>query len=377
MHPRLTALYFITDALREAGEFDIRFRAGGYEPLIWEQVVEFANLHLLSPALWTRLRERGTAQHLPADLQGYLSELHRLSALRNEALRDQTLQALGLLQEAGIDAVLMKGAAYLFTDEFPDPASRIMTDIDMLVPATQSSRALEILKAAGYEPAPEPGTDYGAHRHLAPLVRAGDYAAIELHSGLFPAHLAALLPDQAVWDHLEELPGRQPRVRVLSPSARLLVNFAHAQLIDRGHGKGLFPLRSLFETSRILHGQRSDIEWDWLYERIGAGGKEREFDAYLHLVNRLFGEVPEAHRPTWRARLHAMRCLAQWRWPTVGRCGESVHRYYGRESLRKRGLPVDSAVNIWLSRLRNTPRFLRGIFDPARERPVDVTESME
>ncbi len=358
MPSRLDILYFIAEALRGDTRFPDRFHGHARSRIDWEQIVHAANIHLLTPALWTGLQRHGVSKCLPEDVRDYLAELHELSTARNQALRHQTLHALGLLEDAGIPTVLMKGAAYLFTGEFPDPADRIMSDIDVLVPGWRAGAALETLMAGGYLSTADSGTEYDGHRHLPPLVRNGDYAAIEIHTALLPAHLEMLLPEEETWQQAESLETAGQRIRVLSPHARILVNFAHAQLVDRGHGKGFIPLRSLFETWCVIRRQRENLDWDWLQERIREGGQKDAYDAYLQLLGDLFGETADGWQPTRQSRLHALRCRTQWRWPVAARLGRSIYRHFGRESMRRQGLPADTVAATWISRARNLPRFL-------------------
>ena len=108
---------------------------GAIAPPDWVPVLEIANDHLLTPALWGALGKSGHAAALPADAGEYLATLHRLNGDRNRALGRQAIELIGALNEQGITPALLKGGLALFDGPYADPAVRMMRDLDILVPA--------------------------------------------------------------------------------------------------------------------------------------------------------------------------------------------------------------------------------------------------
>jgi SAM-dependent methyltransferase len=106
----------------------------------------------------------------------------------SEALfRAHTLKRVArLLAEAGVQALLVKGAALALT-VYPDPAARRMLDIDLLVREGERDRVVAALVAGGCEERPEPGRPHSADLlgETVLLVRAGAMAGlVEVHTTL-------------------------------------------------------------------------------------------------------------------------------------------------------------------------------------------------
>ncbi len=55
----------------------------------WPAIIDLANPHYLTPALWAALEEKGLTECLPADAQDFLREAHRLNRARNIGIKEQ------------------------------------------------------------------------------------------------------------------------------------------------------------------------------------------------------------------------------------------------------------------------------------------------
>ena len=110
--------------------------------------------------------------------------------------------ALALLAEAGIEAVLLKGAA-LARGVHAEFSSRPMRDLDLLVRPADAWRAQRLFLAAGWR-ADDCGEGaeerYRGHHHLPTLVDGrGTELGLELHTGLFPDGHPFRLEASDVW----------------------------------------------------------------------------------------------------------------------------------------------------------------------------------
>src|SRR5258708_18766638 len=125
--------------------------AGGTgDRIAWEPVLKTANDHLLTPALWGALCGAGQVASLPADVAKYLTTLHRLNDDRNRALKRQAIELIGALNERRIVPILLKGGLALFDGPYADPATRMMRDLDILVPAASRDDSIAVLERLGY-----------------------------------------------------------------------------------------------------------------------------------------------------------------------------------------------------------------------------------
>lgn len=159
------------------------------QPLNWTHLLKQAQIHGLEPLLYRHLKRAGVtlSPELQMQLQGaYLQHRHA------NRIRAQTLaEILACYQEAGIEAVVVKGAvlAHLI---YPEPGLRPMSDLDILVKPQQARDAQQLLLELGFAGAmPPPGDLPDKHLPLATRVTAGVAVHIEVHHNLFNVYLPA------------------------------------------------------------------------------------------------------------------------------------------------------------------------------------------
>jgi hypothetical protein len=129
----------------------------------------------LFPLVYRRLAAAGVDDPRLAKLKG----VYRFSWSRNQLLFHQGAAAVRALREAGIDTLLLKGAA-LATLVYRDPGVRPMDDLDLLVHREDAPRAMDVLRAAGWRPASERPEERLAVWHADYFVDAGG-RALDLH----------------------------------------------------------------------------------------------------------------------------------------------------------------------------------------------------
>jgi len=153
-------------------------------PLQWPLILERAQRHQVYPLLYRSLREldfRGVPEPVQSDLKGaYLA-----NAVRNQLFAEELARLLGLLGDAGIRVIPLKGVA-LAQSLYGDVGARVCSDIDILVPATDAVRARRIILMNGY--ASEFTEEFFASHQLrsaaeCPLVRETEVLTclVELH----------------------------------------------------------------------------------------------------------------------------------------------------------------------------------------------------
>ena len=116
--------------------------------LQWPLVLERAYAHQVYPLLYRNLRELGFPG-VPDAVQAELKGAFLANALRNQLLAEELARLLGLLGEAGIPVIPLKGVT-LAQSLYGDPASRVCADIDILVPPNTVPEALGLILASGY-----------------------------------------------------------------------------------------------------------------------------------------------------------------------------------------------------------------------------------
>jgi Uncharacterised nucleotidyltransferase len=219
--------------------------------------VDFGSLRLL-PLLYTNLRRHEIGHESMPRLRG----LYRKSWLRNTVVFEHGLRALRSLRAAGVDSILLKGAALSVVYE--DPAQRPMEDIDVLVRSGELLRAIDRLEEVGWRPVLEIGDPeaFFAFRHSVGF-RNG-VGELDLHKAPFRESFPPELED-GLWSASEPTTIDGEEVRVLAPADQLLQVCAHASL----RNANIPPIRWAADVWFVLAAAGVGFDWDRLVEQAG------------------------------------------------------------------------------------------------------------
>jgi Uncharacterised nucleotidyltransferase len=338
----VAALDFIAQCLRPQPSTERR-RALSAEidgmRLGWESVVSLANEHFVTASLWAALLKSDASSDLPEDLQEYLAAIHRLNSDRNEQLKRQTSEVVGHMNRLGITPILLKGAAHLHTDTFDDGGARMMSDLDILVPEGELEIAWDGLIDAGYQPHPGTVVKYDVHHHLAPLVRPGEPAPIELHRQVLFTD-RELVSAESARRSARTVAAGDLALQVLSPTNQVLQNFWHSEVDDDGYRRGILSIRYLHELVRLDANYSRDIDWSFIRHMVDARGMGCALEAYLYHAHRLLGLGHSSHRAaSLSSRIHYARCRTCLRWDFARYTDERVQ---GVQYVLKRVLGISN-----------------------------------
>ncbi|MEO0498715.1 MAG: nucleotidyltransferase family protein, partial [Pseudomonadota bacterium] len=170
----------------------------------WPAVIELADRKAVLPTLAAALT--GDCDVEPASTflhqsqrdahEPYVAALRAslaLNAARNARLARQCADISARLAAVDCPTVFLKGMGQILGNTYPLQGARLTTDIDVLVPRNRLGAAVDALLADGYT-ASGPLTPQDGRHHLAPLVRRGELAAVELHFDFAPGGLRCLSP---------------------------------------------------------------------------------------------------------------------------------------------------------------------------------------
>jgi len=115
-------------------------------PLQWALILERAYSHQVYPRLYRNLLELGFPG-VPHEVQTELKSAYLANAFRNQLLAEELAHLLKVLGEAGIPVIPLKGS--LVQSLFGDPAARVCSDIDILVPPIDAVRARAVILRNG------------------------------------------------------------------------------------------------------------------------------------------------------------------------------------------------------------------------------------
>jgi hypothetical protein len=154
----------------------------------WARLLRIAGEENALLALRDHLRRPGAEAPVPPDVQRQLAfaTLHIQSRMATAERRVEAL--LVALNAAGIEPLLLKGAALAATI-YPSWRDRPMRDIDLMVREDEIPRTRSIVLELGWVPDPTlPGDrTYATHQHLPPFDAPGlNCPRLEVHRALLP-----------------------------------------------------------------------------------------------------------------------------------------------------------------------------------------------
>ena len=142
-------------------------------------VIGLANQTMTTPALIEVVRR--FPELVPHDVSCYILEISERNIVRNNRLLAQLTEAVATLNRSRITPVLLKGTALLATASRDQMATRLISDLDICVPAAEFETSLECLLKIGY------GVYFraseGDAKCYADLERPEDDSMIDLHQG--------------------------------------------------------------------------------------------------------------------------------------------------------------------------------------------------
>lgn len=300
----------------------------------WMDLLALANEHLVTPALWLRLRSGRQAVEVPADVAGYLSALHDVNAARNRRIADLATEAARHLNAAGLVPAVLKGGAFLFDGRRP-VGWRILSDLDLLVRPERFGAARRALARAGWTQMDEDGA---GGPHAVTLHRPGAVVTLDLHWAAGP-QTAVLSPEALLADaSVVEVDGA--RLALPSPTHRALHNFLNTQVFATNHDAGAVALRQVLDLAALArsHDGAPDVDWPALAAIARTRGLSRRLHCWLHLAHEtLRAWSPPEHRSGVAARLHLWRSFAQMDRPWLavpGRLTAGAVQPFGRWRLQ-------------------------------------------
>jgi hypothetical protein len=163
------------------------------DPVRQQAFLDEAAAHRVKPLLVWALSRAGDLPRYPDRVRESLLDAARAEAALEIARQYDLGRALSACSSAGIDVLLIKGAALAYT-VYPEPWIRPREDTDLLVRASDAARAGAVLDAAGYRPVPRQSGRLVTNQQLYVRTPSPHRDAIDLHWKIAdPAPFADLL----------------------------------------------------------------------------------------------------------------------------------------------------------------------------------------
>lgn len=220
----------------------------------WDELVRQARQSDLLARLAAVLDEKGVLEKIPSAPRAHL-EAARVSALaQKETVVREVAHIRKALRTAGVEIVLLKGAAYVLGD-LPAARGRLFSDIDILVPKPALPDVESALMLSGWAGTHHDPYDQRYYRQwmheLPPLQHIERRTVIDVHHSILP-ETARLKPDAGkLLAASRALPG-EAGLRILAPADMVLHSATH-----------------LFHNEELSHGLRDLSDLDILLRHFG------------------------------------------------------------------------------------------------------------
>jgi hypothetical protein len=154
----------------------------------WDGLIESAVRQRVAPLVFWALN-RACPDAVPAETLAALRTGFRQNLARNLFFAKELLRLLELFDLAGIQAIPFKGPA-LAWPLYESPGLRFISDLDLLVPRRDASRAIDLLTSSGYRRSGPTsiGLRFSADGGQLVLNRADGGFAVDLHWRIAAAH---------------------------------------------------------------------------------------------------------------------------------------------------------------------------------------------
>ena len=286
----------------------------------WEELVRAAASEFVLPAVRQRLGEVGVQP--PPEIAGFLEAVESLNCERNERILDEMRDVASLLNEAGIEPVALKGAAFLLTGVYPKLGCRYLCDLDLLVPSSQLGAAAEALERDGYA---QDGRDPLARfRHHYPQLqrpRGADGSGsvpVELHHSLGHGLSRKLLRGEDMHREARVIEWQGVRIRIPSPEHLVTHLILHSQ-VHHSYSERIWPpLRAMYDLAVIDRHFGARLNWNEVRKRFRARGQEASLLLHLLQTRQTIGmPLPFTFDLDWVGKARWARRQALHRWPLL------------------------------------------------------------
>ena len=260
----------------------------------WELLVRQARRANLLGRLAALLEDQGLLHEINAAARAHLEAARTVSIAQEAAVRREVTHVCAALRNAGIEGILLKGAAYLFA-RLPAARGRHFSDIDILVPREALGKVEAALMLKGWATTHHHPYDQRYYRRwmheLPPLQHATRLTVLDVHHAILPP-TARFKPDsRKLWAASRPIADIE-QLRLLAPADMVLHSAVHL-FCNEEFSNGL---RDLSDLDSLLHhfGQQPGF-WDALVDRAEDLDLGRPLHYALRYLQRMLATPVPPH----------------------------------------------------------------------------------
>lgn len=257
-----------------------------------EQLISQARSSRLLASLTVALIDSGTLEKLPMEVRRHLQSGLQVHEKQRRDLTHDSELIRASLGSIGVRAIFLKGAAYNLA-RLPLGRGRLITDIDILVPAADIEKVEQTLIEAGWEGGQLDEYDDSYYRRwgheIPPLTHRKRGTTLDIHHNILPPTAGPDVEAQLLLDECIEV---RPGIFTLSWQDMVIHSATH--LFHEGEFH--HALRDLWDLDRMLRDfpDRDPRFWDNLAIRADRLQLSGSLFHCLSYTNQVFGTpLPE------------------------------------------------------------------------------------
>ena len=276
----------------------------------WNKVADAAEFHGLTPLLLKSLGAAGVS--LSEDVERVMEQRNAATLRQNLFLTSELLRVHGVLQDAGVEAVPLKGAV-LASSIYGDLGLRPFSDLDLLLRRDQIAKAESAVATSGYEPeftVPPQHRERWMKQQCELTFRRSGTIRLELHWDIAHPHFALETGVDGFWSRLNTVTVGDAALPNLSPQDLLFTLVVHG---TRHAWSRMMWLVDVAELLRTV----PPINWAGFLRDAELRGAKRMVATALLLAREVFSVVvndpaaAQAYQDN-HARLCAEKVIAHW-----------------------------------------------------------------
>ncbi|HAQ20654.1 MAG TPA: hypothetical protein DCR40_15700 [Prolixibacteraceae bacterium] len=282
-----------------------------------QNFVRLCSNHLVLPVIYLKFISHDILPHLPNGLAEFLVEVYHLNLNRNEKILKQVQEIMYHLNKHEIYPTLLKGTGNILDNLYSSTGERMIGDIDLLVSEDDYLRAAQILENDGYFHDNPDYFEVKDMKHYPRLFKKGMPVDVEIHR--LPVRIEyTKMYNTDLIDQEKKAINIGFSCFVLSDKHKVIHNFIHSQLSDKGYSYGLVPLRDLYDLYLLT--KRTDIS-----QTIPFIQHKSKAISYFLFARKAFN-VPDLfpHHETLTSRLFAIKNDLNLRSYTIYRTNKSL-----------------------------------------------------
>ncbi len=275
----------------------------------WQRFCHTASSYWLLPYLHYSLESRQLLELAPEQVTNELRAVRHLTNIRNQRIKRQLQEIIGVLNQNYIQPLLLKGSSYLLEPIDQIQQLRLTSDIDLLIDESSINDTITALTTAGYQYSNilTDGTDY----HLDPMIKEGMPARLELHKQPLSTNAASAINSINAWENAVPVEQDNLHYFIFTPEFRLLHQFLHAQLQSNDHINQRLDLRQLLDFHLMRKKYSQTINWSFIENNFLNQHRQIWID-YVSMANTIFTQLDKPTVPdSIEQRLRTKKMLAR------------------------------------------------------------------